>query len=454
MKNRSRLPLFALAAAGCCVAMSSAAAAAGHAGRSQACARREPLLIDDRPSRQPQPRNAPAPVDVGQDLPADLPNKPPPPPTGKVAQEIDQLIRQLGADDFRARDSAAARLREIGNDALAPLAQAKEDPDPEVASRAAGIIRQITHRTSLFARIGRGGRGNGLGQRVRVSVGPGGVQTEAFQGGDRIEITETPAGQITVTAIGIEDGRSVSQRVSASSPAELRAKDADAAALYERFGAGARGGAGMLRLNGPGAAAGRLLPPGVPGPFIIRGAPNAQLQLGPAAGVVPDDLPTLRRDTLKRMAQQNVPAERQAEVLRRLDELIILQLAGDPADDDATRLRRMQAYNDKSDELRKVMSELKLPDPGPALPPPAQARLGITVEGEGPDGVVVGKVLEGSRGGRIGLKTADRIHSVNGKPVTTAVELRKLVSAPGKLKITLVRDGAEKVLEEKAVEGK
>jgi hypothetical protein len=193
-------------------------------------------------------------------------------------------------------------------------------------------------------------------------------------------------------------------------------------------------------------------PAGVPGPFIVRGAPNLQLQIAPGA-VAADDLTTLRRDTLKRMFETNLPAERRAEVLRRFDELADLQAAGEAGDTDAVRLRRMQAYNDKCDELRKLMAELKLPDPGPALPPPAQARLGITIEGEGPDGVIVGKVMEGSRGARLGLQSGDRISSANGKTVTTAVDLRKLIGSPEKLKLTVVRDGANRTLQEKPAAG-
>jgi hypothetical protein len=403
-------------------------------------------LIDDRVL--PVLGTAPAPVDVGQDLPVDLPNKPPA-PTGERGQEIGKLIRQLGSDDFRARDAASARLREIGDDALGPLSEARSNADPEIASRAAGIIRRITHRTSLFARIGA--RPNGAaGQQVRMSVGPNGVQTEVIEGNRQIRIAETP-GQITVSVTGVEDGQPVTERVSASSPAELKAKNPDAAALFERWGSAGRGGAGLLRLN---AGAMRIAPPGVPGPLIIRGAPNVQLQVVPGA-LAADDLTTLRRETLKRMFEQDLPPEKRAEVLRRFDELAGLQAGGDvAAGDDAARLLRMRAYNDKCDELRKLMAELKLPDPGPALPPPAQVRLGITIEGEGADGVVVGKVMEDSRGGRIGLKSGDRIASVNGKAVTTAVELRKLIGGPEKLKVTVVRDGANKVLEEKPAAGK
>jgi S1-C subfamily serine protease len=154
------------------------------------------------------------------------------------------------------------------------------------------------------------------------------------------------------------------------------------------------------------------------------------------------------------MFEQNVPADRRAEVLHRFDELANLQTAGDIGDDEVTRLRRMRTYNDKSDELRKLFADLKLPDPGPALPPPAQSRLGITIEGEGPDGVIVGKVLEGSRGARAGLKSGDRIISANGKAVKSAVDLRKLVSGPDKLEITVTRDGAERILEEKPAKAK
>src|SRR5690349_1375992 len=65
------------------------------------------LLIDDRGTAPA--RGATGPVDVGQNLPADLPPKYAV-PTGPLATEIEGLIKQLGADDFRARDAAAKRL--------------------------------------------------------------------------------------------------------------------------------------------------------------------------------------------------------------------------------------------------------------------------------------------------------------------------------------------------------
>src|SRR4051794_7022484 len=212
MKHHHALPPLAIAAASCLVALN--AWAVGSSGTELLLDEDGPLLIDDRIS--PAPKTAPAPVDVGQDLPTDLPNKPPA-PTGARGEEIAKLIRQLGADDFHARDAASARLREIGNDALGPLSEARGDADPEVASRAAGIIRRITHHTSLFARTG--GQNGVAGQRLRVSVGPNGVQTEVFEGNRQVRISEAP-GQITVNVTGVEDGRPVSEQVSASSLAE------------------------------------------------------------------------------------------------------------------------------------------------------------------------------------------------------------------------------------------
>src|SRR6478735_6841393 len=178
MKHLHALPPLVALAAICAIALHASAV---DISRLQPLADEDgPLLIDDRVPAPHKP--APAPVDVGQDLPADQPNKPIA-PSGARAGEIAKLIRQLGAEDFRTRDAAAARLRDMGNDALAQLSEARADPDPEVASRAAGIILRLTHHATLFTRTAPPGRNPGvIGQRIHVSVGPNGVQTEVFEG--------------------------------------------------------------------------------------------------------------------------------------------------------------------------------------------------------------------------------------------------------------------------------
>jgi hypothetical protein len=57
-------------------------------------------------------------------------------------QEMQELIRQLGAPDFTIREKATARLQEIGAAALPLLEKASASTDPEVRQRAWRLIDQ------------------------------------------------------------------------------------------------------------------------------------------------------------------------------------------------------------------------------------------------------------------------------------------------------------------------
>jgi hypothetical protein len=57
--------------------------------------------------------------------------------------EIEKLIRDLGADEFRTRESATDRLSVIGEKALPELEKALKSEDPEVRKRARDLHEQI-----------------------------------------------------------------------------------------------------------------------------------------------------------------------------------------------------------------------------------------------------------------------------------------------------------------------
>jgi hypothetical protein len=64
-----------------------------------------------------------------------------PPPDDEVAR----LVAQLDADNYRARDRATHRLREMGLDAVPMLRKAAEEsPSAEVRTRLADVIAGIT----------------------------------------------------------------------------------------------------------------------------------------------------------------------------------------------------------------------------------------------------------------------------------------------------------------------
>lgn len=60
-----------------------------------------------------------------------------------TAQQIQQLIEKLGADQFQAREAASAALLDIGEPALLPLATAERGKDAEISSRAKSIRERI-----------------------------------------------------------------------------------------------------------------------------------------------------------------------------------------------------------------------------------------------------------------------------------------------------------------------
>lgn len=64
---------------------------------------------------------------------------------GPDPEQLAQLVRDLGADSYEAREAAEKALIDIGRDALeAVQAAAKEGSDPEVRERAAHVLAAIT----------------------------------------------------------------------------------------------------------------------------------------------------------------------------------------------------------------------------------------------------------------------------------------------------------------------
>ncbi|MEM8668455.1 MAG: hypothetical protein AAGG48_13135 [Planctomycetota bacterium] len=63
---------------------------------------------------------------------------------GFTAEEIDDLVDQLGAREFAARERASDQLAELGLAIIPRLKKAKKSEDPEIRLRASEIIRQLT----------------------------------------------------------------------------------------------------------------------------------------------------------------------------------------------------------------------------------------------------------------------------------------------------------------------
>lgn len=68
--------------------------------------------------------------------------------------DVGPLIKALGAEDFDAREDAARKLLTVGPDALPQLKKAAVSQDPEVSSRAKGLITQLS-RSSMARSVRR-----------------------------------------------------------------------------------------------------------------------------------------------------------------------------------------------------------------------------------------------------------------------------------------------------------
>src|SRR5207302_70323 len=117
--------------------------------------------------------------------------------------------------------------------------------------------------------------------------------------------------------------------------------------------------------------------------------------------------------------------------------------------------RQMARYNRACDNLRGVLQDLHLPDPGELLPPPANARLGVRAL-PGPDDsgpVTIEHIMPGSRAEKIGLQVNDVIQTVNGQEVHGVKDLRRLVTEHPKGLVIAGDRGAEMRARRVRVEG-
>jgi hypothetical protein len=62
---------------------------------------------------------------------------------GDAARTIEALVRQLGADDYAAREKATQELRNIGRPAEEALRKAAQSDDAEIQSRARALLRAL-----------------------------------------------------------------------------------------------------------------------------------------------------------------------------------------------------------------------------------------------------------------------------------------------------------------------
>jgi hypothetical protein len=331
--------------------------------------------------------------------------------------EIKKLIRQLGDDEFARREAASKRLKAIGKPALKALKVAAANPDPEIAARAQGIIRRIEIRPlpGMDPNIANGRLA--VAGRVSVGVVDGKRVLEVNEGGREIKLTVDDDGGLVMSVTGWTDGQRVTEEYAAKDAEQLKAENPEAHALFERWsGVGGRG------------------------VFMRNVNPRLGLiQMGPP--VVLDELDQLRARLERQMRDGNMKEADRAAVNKGLDQLVAART-------DRLPNTGMERYTEQCDAFRKVLEQHKL-DAGELLPPPANARLGVSIGGEA-GRLFVKEIAEKSRATRIGLKADDVIRKVDGKEIATVTDLRKAVAAKTKgLVVEITRDGQEMKLTEK-----
>jgi hypothetical protein len=352
------------------------------------------------------------------------------PTTAPASGEVQSLVAKLGDADFRIRRDASNRLREIGVAALPALKQAADDANPEVRSRAAQIVRTLeyhhvpgrpmhqnrTRVRSVNMRIINGQRA--------IDVNDEGRQIRIVMKGDAVEMTVT----------GELDGHPATETYKAASPEQLKSENPEAFALYERFSRG-------IGIDEVGGMQGNLLLQGQGNLVLVQPMPLIR------AGA--DDLGALRDRVEQQMANIKLSPEQKQQVGDAIDKVAqsmnFNAAAGGQADD------RIAVYDKACDDLRKMLRDLNLPDPGDALPPPKGARLGVSVQ---PDiatgGIGIAHVVPNSRADRIGLQNDDVIRKINGNEVQDIKQLRRLVTDhPKGLVLDITRDGRDLTLKEK-----
>ncbi|MDB5172995.1 MAG: hypothetical protein JWN51_1768, partial [Phycisphaerales bacterium] len=296
------------------------------------------------------------------------------PATQPAAPDVATLIRQLGDDDFHVRQEAGHELSRMGKAALPALKEAQKSADPEIRSRALEIV-QRQEAPPQDGVVPQAGAGN-WNQSVRISVINGAKTVDVHQAGRMIHIEEDGTG-LRMTVTGQLGGRPTTREYKAGSPDQLKKENPAAYALYQQF---TRNGIeGIDGIN-----AGGIIIHGNLGPlggFQPRMAQQPQqLVLPRRVGPGGDDLNRLEDQLLEQMKGAKLADDQQDQVkglLKNLREVLPpADAAGDGVD------AQMREYNRRSDALRKQLQDLKLPDPGDALPPPASGRLGIAAQEE------------------------------------------------------------------------
>jgi hypothetical protein len=306
---------------------------------------------------------------------------------------------------------------------LEALRKAAQLNDPEIHFRAESIIRRIERRPVP----GNRNEATAFLRSIRMSLVNGVRIIDIKQVGRVIQIQQGSQGiEMKVTAN--ENGKAISETYKALDEETLQRDNPEAAELYKKW---TKTVATWPMRNG--------LMIQDQGGFVVEG-PVFQIY---------DPLETFRERVEGQMKDAKLPEKDVLEVGALLDKV---QLSHQPMIGVMLQQDKdLNQYFANSDELRRKLAELKLPEPGDELPPPPHARLGVSLRINPERGLWVNKVIAGGRAEKLGIMEGDLIQKVNGKEVRDIIELKRLLEAANN---ELIIEGLRDEKELRLVEGR
>ncbi|MEK7703623.1 MAG: PDZ domain-containing protein [Myxococcota bacterium] len=178
---------------------------------------------------------------------------------------------------------------------------------------------------------------------------------------------------------------------------------------------------------------------GVPMPSPVQ--PLAVAQPAAQPGQQEKNLAVLRQTLPGQLSGTKITAEQRDKMMALLAELeaLVKKVPSTAVEQEA----QIREYLARGGELRDLMDDAGLPDPGDLLPPGPRSRLGIQFREEpGTQRAVVQRVLPQYRADKMKMRVGDVVVSVNGAPIVFASLIETVVKAKRPYVIEVLRHGA------------
>jgi flagellar hook-basal body complex protein FliE len=325
----------------------------------------------------------------------------------ELQSKIKNFIKELGADESKARDNATKELKEIGEPAVPLLKEALESKDPEVAWRARIILKAIDRNKQKEANKEEPQSEDEVQTWPKPPKASGNVQIiiQGSQPYESFSLSTGPSGKVTVTIKKKDkEGEETTENYAADSMEEFIKQYPE---LAEKYG--------------------------------LKNKADEESEI---PGINEDELP---EDFGNSLGEEFDRIRKQME---QMDEMMKKMFEGQGLDDwpDLPRLTRpKKAPEEKPEpklELGMVVS---------AIEPALKEQLSIKEEG----GILVREVKKDSLAEKIGFKQWDLVLKVNDEDINSIWTFRrqmieKLDASPaGEVEITIIRKAEKQVLKYK-----